>query len=298
MHTLACRYERAHRRIELAVDWSRTEVDLAIADYLAMLSKDLRGDDYNKTAHRRALSLLLDNRSDGSIERKHQNISAVLISLGYPYIDGYKPLGNYQGLLHERVAAILSIDQVISDVVRAAVDKPAVDAVVTDILGRLVEPPASSDWVYPVSGERAPRDPIPRRVNYLEREARNASLGLAGERFVVDFERARLAHSGRERLAERVEHVSVALGDGLGFDVRSFEPDGSDRLIEVKTTAGGKQTPFFLSRNEVEVSRGSEDAYHLYRVFAFRRDPRLFTVRGALDRVCTLDPIQFSARIA
>ena len=49
----------------------------------------------------------LDRRTKGSIERKHQNISAVLHEVGCPFIGGYKPLGNYQALLKEVVVRVL-----------------------------------------------------------------------------------------------------------------------------------------------------------------------------------------------
>jgi len=75
-------------------DWSREEVEAAVSDYFDMLAMELRGQPFNKAEHNRNLQKLLKNRPKGSIERKHQNISAVLIELGYPYIDGYKPLGN------------------------------------------------------------------------------------------------------------------------------------------------------------------------------------------------------------
>src|SRR6266853_644395 len=84
-------------------DWSEIEVEAAVADYLDMLALELRGEPFNKAEHNRALLRLLNRRSRGSIERKHQNISAVLIELGYPYIDGYKPLRNYQEVLKEVV---------------------------------------------------------------------------------------------------------------------------------------------------------------------------------------------------
>jgi len=282
----------------VARDWTRAEVEATVADYFSMLEKELRGVAYSKTEHRRALQSLLEDRSDGSIERKHQNISAILIELGYPWIYGYKPLGNYQGLLAEAVAGRLAADRQFSRIVQAAVEAPAGLSAVSSVLDRLEDPPVGRDFAYrplkEVPAVRTPRPP----VNYLEREARNASLGLAGEAFVLAFERARLHHLGKPGLADRVEHVAVTLGDGAGFDIRSFEVTGADRLIEVKTTAYGKQTPFFLSRNEVEVSRCGADRYHLYRVFRFREDPRLFTVQGSLEHVCRLDPVQFRAQIA
>ena len=68
-----------------------------------MLEKELRGQHYVKAQHRRDLPRLLDGRSDGSVEMKHCNISAVLVSVGLPYIQGYKPRKNVQQLLRTAV---------------------------------------------------------------------------------------------------------------------------------------------------------------------------------------------------
>lgn len=277
-------------------DWSRAEVEALVADHLTMLATELRGEPYNKASHRRALAPLLSGRTDGSIERKHQNVSAILIELGYPYVDGYKPLVNYQALLHQVVAERLGADSTLATTVRTAVDAPAPVPHVDDLLRRWEPPPEPAEpLVYPSSRERPPV--LRPTINYLELEARNASLGRAGEEFVLRFERARLVAAGRESLADRVEHVAASQGDGAGFDVRSFEHDGSDRLIEVKATAYGKHTPFFLSRNELRVSQERARAYHLYRLFRFREDPRLYGLQGALDQTCRLEPVQFAARV-
>ena len=85
-------------------DWSREEVEATIADYFEMLGKELMSVAYSKNEHRHCLASQLNARSDGAIERKHQNISAILIELGFPYIAGYKPLRNYQQLLYEIVS--------------------------------------------------------------------------------------------------------------------------------------------------------------------------------------------------
>jgi hypothetical protein len=131
--------------------------------------------------------------------------------------------------------------------------------------------------------------------DYLDREVRNRSLGLAGEEFVVSYERERLRQAGEKRLGDRVEHVSVAKGDGLGYDVLSFDIDGRERFIEVKTTSFGKQTPFFVSRNELEFSDLARDQYHLYRLFEFRRQPRMFDLVGSVRGNCRLDPVTYRA---
>ena len=61
--------------------WTDAENDLIVADYFAMLADDVAGQPYNKAEHRRQLLPLLNNRSEGSVEFKHQNISAVLKAL-------------------------------------------------------------------------------------------------------------------------------------------------------------------------------------------------------------------------
>jgi hypothetical protein len=91
-------------------------VEATVADYFRMLSLELAGQHYNKAAHNRDLGLLLQNRSHGAIELKHQNISTILLELGCVYIAGYKPRGKYQQLLYDvvaqRVAGDVTFDRV------------------------------------------------------------------------------------------------------------------------------------------------------------------------------------------
>lgn len=264
-----------------------------------MLAKELRDEPYGKTSYRRSLLRLLDDRSEGSIERKHQNISAVLIELGYPYIFGYKPLGNYQRLLAEVVASRLEATSELTTVVKAVVEAPAEIPSVEEILRRLQTPPVIEKALYPrVSEAKQFTPPGPGAINYLELEAKNASLGLAGEQFVLNYERARLIFHGCQKLADAIEHLPSTVGDRAGYAVRSYDLDGSDRLIEVKTTSFGKQTPFFLTRNELRTSQDRKDRYHLYRVFRFRQDPRLFVLPGAIDVSCRLEATQYQARVS
>jgi len=282
-------------KADMSEAWSREEVEAAVADYFAMLGKELRGEPYNKAEHNRQLQAFLSNRTRGSVERKHQNISAVLIDLGYPYIDGYKPLGNFQDLLaqvvQERMSAAIGLQQTVAANVAAQVQQVPV---VTDILSIAVPPPIRDRERAEFHDRRPVMSPRPRR-NYLEIEARNQSLGRAGEDLVLRFEHERLWRAGQRSLADRIEHVAQTQGDGLGYDIHSFEPDGRDRLIEVKTTRFGALTPFFASRNEVSASEELQKHYQLYRLFSFRSEPRLFTLAGSLRDSCQLEPWNFSA---
>lgn len=119
-------------------------------------------------------------------------------------------------------------------------------------------------------------------------------LGLAGEKLVLEYEHKRLWQAGKQDLANRIEHVSDTTGDYLGFDIKSFETDGQERLIEVKTTRFGELTPFFASKNEVVVSDVRENEYQLYRLFKFTQQPKLFILPGSLRKTCSLDPMQYS----
>src|SRR3546814_13556969 len=67
-----------------------------------MLTDELVGRSFNKAARNRDLQAVID-RSKGSIEFKHQNISAVLLGLGQPWIEGYKPAANFQNALVDGV---------------------------------------------------------------------------------------------------------------------------------------------------------------------------------------------------
>ena len=278
--------------------WSLLEVEATVADYVSMLITELGHAPLNKTVHRKLLCAQLNGRTETAVERKHQNISAILISLHHPYIAGYKPLGNYQALLAQVVEDRVRSDGALRAAVQASILAPEKVPSVADILARLDAAPEAAPLVYPGAVKTPVGPPRLVRVNYLEIEARNASLGLAGEEFVVNFERARLVQLGKPTLADKVYHIAALEGDGAGFDVRSYEEDGKDRLIEVKTTAYGKQTPIYFSSNELAVSQRYHSTYHLYRPFRFRDDPKLFVLRGALDKVSRAEPVQYSGSFA
>ena len=96
----------------------------------------------------------------------------------------------------------------------------------------------------------------------------------------------------------RVVWASQDIGDGLGFDVLSFDDgDESEKLIEVKTTGLGKFFPFYVTGNEVRCSEDVADQFHLFRVFDFGRTPRAYILTGPLEQNCRLEPTPYRAMI-
>lgn len=278
-------------------EWSRLEVDACVAVYVQMLALELNGQRFTKSRHVEALADRLDGRSRASIEYKFRNISSVMTELGWPGVTGYKRLDNFQRLLLEVVESRLHGDHVLQAAVQAAVDRPAAAIEVDDALSVWVPIPSPGHHVRDDARDYSPRFSAAKR-DYLAREGRNRSLGAAGERLVLELEARRLHAAGKRALSERVEHVSATCGDGLGYDVHSFETDGRDRLIEVKTTAFGELTPFFVSRTELARSVADADCYQLYRVFDFRNKPRVFSLIGAIESRCRLDAVSYLAQLA
>ena len=137
---------------------------------------------------------------------------------------------------------------------------------------------------------------IAKKYNFAERDARNRRLGALGEQLVCEREKAKLLRAGKDKLAEKVRWVSQLDGDGVGYDIRSFDPSGEERLIEVKTTDGPATTDFFISRTEREVSLERADVWRLHRVHLFSSTPRIFILPPPLESSVTLSAESWRAR--
>jgi hypothetical protein len=264
----------------VAGDWSESEVGHVVDIYFSMLTLELAGEAYSKTEFRRSLASTVP-RSAGSVEFKFQNVSAVLDELGAVWISGYKPRRNVQQLLRDRVTERFEGAVDLRHDMMRAVEAPANEDAP---LGLLAEAPSTA----PPTG-RSVR--VGRRVDFAAVEAGNRSLGKAGELAIVDFERRVLASAGREDLSALVRHVAVEDGDGLGYDVLSFDPTTDDPVfIEVKTTRYSRELPFYVTRNEVEFSEEAGDAFRLARVYQFGGRAGHFRLVGSLRRSMWLDP--------
>ncbi|MBK8372505.1 MAG: DUF3883 domain-containing protein [Saprospiraceae bacterium] len=104
--------------------------------------------------------------------------------------------------------------------------------------------------------------------DYVKEYLRNLEIGKRGEVFVMHFERKRLSDNGQKEYIEEIEHVSVKYGDNYGYDILSFDEDGNEMYIEVKTTTSNIEAEFYLSKNEYEKLINNHN-YYIYRVFDF-----------------------------
>jgi hypothetical protein len=260
--------------------WSDDELDAIVADYFSMLRAELSRQPYVKSHHSAVLMGRI-GRTHRSVEFKHQNISAVLEEMGLPWIVGYKPKRNYQASIFGAIDRYLSSNE---DVVYNQLP-PKVLAIADDgstfVNAPKLQPPSDRPWQL----ER-----LVRKFDPVERDLRNRSLGRAGEEFVLEIEKKKLEKFQRPDLLKKIRWVSAEEGDGAGYDILSFEPDGRERLIEVKTTNGAARTPFFLSENECQRAAASVESWRLYRVHSFAQNPRIFLIAPPLNEMLNLRP--------
>ena len=290
-------------------DWSAEENDLIVADYFAMLGAELSGEAYVKAHHARALDQHI-GRGHKSVKFKHMNVSAALAELGLPHIRGYRPMTNYQRALFPALeryldthpdAWTLGQSLAVATAAGGATSIPS-NPGFSEASARFSGTPADTP---PVSGiaiptdmppSAQPRKPRPeglvrlvRKYDPATRDNANRALGRLGEQHVLNHEITRLVAADRMDLAKKIEWTADVHGDGAGYDIRSFEPDGSDRLIEVKATRGGPTTDFFLTRTEREVSEERPDAWRLYRLHTLPVTPRLFVLPPPLEASVRLE---------
>jgi Domain of unknown function (DUF3883) len=188
---------------------------------------------------------------------------------------------NYQNAIFDAIDRYLTQHPAILESV------PASPTATTPLSTVFVDPPVRTAGNEPIPGRL--RDLV-RKFDPVERDLRNRSLGKAGESFVVDLERRHLTEADHPDLARKVRWVAAEDGDGAGYDILSFDQDCRERLIEVKTTNGSARTPFYLSRNELDVAAERPAEWCIYRVHLFAKEPRVFTIVPPLENVVNLRP--------
>ena len=136
-----------------------------------------------------------------------------------------------------------------------------------------------------------------KKIDFEGTNKRNKEIGDLGEKFVLETEKKILGIP----LSEKVRHVSEEDGDGAGYDILSYTPEGEIRFLEVKTTTGGKNTAFYISENErLFLGVYKEDA-EIVRVYNFDKEKctgEIYRISGKdfLEQI-SLQPIAYKAKL-
>lgn len=112
---------------------------------------------------------------------------------------------------------------------------------------------------------------------FLELKRRMEENGRLGEEFVLNHERRALRNAGKVRLAANVRWVSQE-SVCEGFDILSFEANGDEKWIEVKSTSGSLRT-FEISDHEWRTCCSAGAKYYIYRVTNVRNKPKIESIR-------------------
>ncbi len=133
-------------------------------------------------------------------------------------------------------------------------------------------------------------------VDWDRQRDERAAVGRLAEYIALEAERERLLRAGRGDLVGRIERV--ADDHTKGYDIKSFNEDGTDRFIEVKAVRQEDgAVSFYLTENERQQS-SVLPGYFLYLVFDVRTEqPKVKYLKAADCRSDFLHPVVHLATV-
>ncbi|MCX6056746.1 MAG: DUF3883 domain-containing protein, partial [Chloroflexi bacterium] len=167
------------------------------------------------------------------------------------------------------------------------------------LLDLAVEGAKFIDEMPPLSPSKVKKGSAAPKIDYIEQQKLRNRIGNRGEAIVLSMEEKRLKDEGRPDLSKKIQHVSDK-SDRDGYDILSFEKDGSPRHIEVKaTSAGNLDRGFYISVNELEKAKALEN-YFIYFVFStMSKKPKVLPIREP-DLKCAnynMEPVSYHVTI-
>ena len=107
-----------------------------------------------------------------------------------------------------------------------------------------------------------------RKIDFERIDKERKLIGNAGEELVYN-DKIELVKKYATEYLKSVWHVSKLDGDGVGYDICSFNADEKLIYIEVKSTTGKKETPFYMSASEYAFYELHKENYVIARVYEF-----------------------------
>lgn len=139
------------------------------------------------------------------------------------------------------------------------------------------------------SADLQPGNPS-RQVDWEALHRARAMLGRLGEELACKAEKERLIQAGYPDLAERIAIV----GDDhtKGYDLHSYELDGSDRFIEVKTMGAESGTiRFYTTRRQLELAHSGVNHFYYLVLGARTQEPRIVAMRAESIPAEAINPL-------
>lgn len=178
------------------------------------------------------------------------------------------------------------------------------DAIINAVWGGPISPPLFKNKLIKKDKPKNGFESIPESkkefngvdVDFHGKAKEQKDLGDKGETLVKQREIEFLTQKGMHDEAAKVDIVK----DGKGYDVFSFDENGNEKFIEVKTTNGNEYAPFFLSENEIDFLRLHRNQYCIYRIYNFDEEnnfAEFYELNGDIERQLLMKPIQFKVLI-
>lgn len=138
------------------------------------------------------------------------------------------------------------------------------------------------------------------KVDYSNRSRKFKRIGDRGEQIVLRAEKQFLKKNGRKDLAKLVDQISER-DDSAGYDIKSYELNGTEKLIEVKSTLQKiGNSNIFLSANELQVAENKEN-YYFYIIYEVgSKRPKIWKVKSSdflNDSNIVKEPILYKLKI-
>ena len=114
-------------------------------------------------------------------------------------------------------------------------------------------------------------------VDYSEQQRISQKIGDRGEELVLRNEIQKLGKWGfSEDIMSKVRRVSLE-SDDYGYDILTFDKDGRERYLEVKTTKVNRTYfSFIITKNELEHAKKFGKSYSVVIVFDVLNNPRIW----------------------
>lgn len=139
-------------------------------------------------------------------------------------------------------------------------------------------------------------------IDFEKENKKHRRLGERGEVIVLNAERDSLKEKDKAVLVNGIRQISKE-NTSAGYDILSFEEDGRNKYIEVKSTnnSPSSKANFLITINEYEKAKDLKNFY-IYIVFNVKsKNPKIWRLRDPFsfqDKGLALTPISFRVEIS